>query len=112
MLCVMKTEGDIAAIRSNLGDRIRVLRKSQELSQYRFSDMIELDRSYLIGIEKGKRNVSFDNLCKIARGLGVSLSDLCRDIDESASVARRRKLMEELLREQQEQQAQEPGQRA
>lgn len=103
----MKTEGDIAAIRCNLGDRIRVLRTEQDLSQYRFSDMIALDRTYLIGIEKGRRNVSFDNLCKIARGLGVSLSDLFQDVDEGESVARRLRLMEELLRDQQDEQGRE-----
>lgn len=95
----MKTEGDIAAIRYNLGLRIKLLRESQELSQYTFSRMIDLDRTYIIGVEKGRRNVSIDNLCKIARGLGVSLSELCEGVDERASIERRRKLMDELMGE-------------
>lgn len=93
----MKTEGDIAAIRYNLGYRIKLLREGQDLSQYTFARMIDLDRTYIIGVEKGRRNVSIDNLCKIARGLDISLSELCEGIDDAAAVARRRKLMDDLL---------------
>ena len=103
----MKTEGDIAAIRYNLGMRIKLLRERQDLSQYTFSSMIELDRTYLIGVEKGRRNVSIDNLCKIARGLGISLSELCEGVDDPESVARRLELMEELLRKKEEKQEDE-----
>ena len=89
----MKTEGDIAAIRANLGERIRTLRIDSGLSQYQFASMIELDRTYIIGVEKGRRNVSIDNLCKISRGLGVSLSELCENVDD----ARRVELMRERI---------------
>ena len=95
----MKTEGDIAAIRLNLGNHIRLLRKGQHLSQYAFSRMIDLDRSYIIGVEKGRRNISIDNLCKISRGLGISHSELCEGVDDAESIARRRVLMERLLHE-------------
>ena len=56
-------------------------RESQNLSQYKFSEMIGLDRTYLIGVEKGRRNVSVDNLVKISQGLGVSLSELFAGVD-------------------------------
>lgn len=95
----MQKDGDIAAIRHNLGNHIRLLRKGQHLSQYAFSDMIDLDRSYIIGVEKGRRNISIDNLCKIARGLGVSLSELCQGIDDEESIERRKAVMERLLYE-------------
>lgn len=103
----MQHEGDIAAIRLNLGARIKVLRKRLDMSQAAFSEMISMDRSYLVGVETGKRNVSFDNLCKIARGFDMSLSEVFEDVDDPESVARRRELMEELLRKKEEQQKQE-----
>ena len=93
----MKTEGDIAAIRFNLGSRIKLLRERQELSQYTFSRMIGLDRTYIISVEKGRRNISIENLCKIARGLGISLSELCEGVDERESIERRHKLTDDLL---------------
>lgn len=95
----MKTEGDIAAIRYNLGNRIRFLREGQDLSQYTFSRMVSLDRTYLIGVEKGRRNVSIDNLCKIARGLGITLSELCEGTDDRKAVERRLELMRKLMEE-------------
>lgn len=105
MLCLMKTDGDIAAIRFNLGSRIRVLRKEQDLSQYAFASMINMDRTYILSVEKGRRNISIDNLTKIAGGLGISLSELFRDVDEAESVARRRAIMEQLERERKEKEA-------
>lgn len=93
----MKVTGDIAAIRYNVGNRIKLLREGQELSQYTFSAMVELDRTYLIGVEKGRRNVSIDNLSKISRGLGISLSELFEGVDDEDAIAQRRKLTDELM---------------
>lgn len=95
----MQTEGEIAAIRLSLGNRIRLIRKSQKLSQYTFADMISLDRSYLIGIEKGRRNLSFDNICKIARGFGMSLSELCEGVDDRAAIDEYLELLHQLQEE-------------
>lgn len=77
----MADTGDIASLKSDLGNRIKRLRKSQGLSQEQLGLMIGLDRTYLVGVEKGRRNISFINLVKIARGLGVSLSELFVNID-------------------------------
>ena len=63
-------------VRQQLGKRIKQLREERGLSQRKFSLMIGMDRSYLISVEGGKRNVAVDNLNKIARGLDVSLSEL------------------------------------
>ena len=82
MLSRMRTEGDIAAIRYNLGNRIRLLRNAQDLSQRDFSQMVQINRSYFADVEHGKRNVSIDNLIKISRGFGISLSELCEGVDE------------------------------
>ena len=77
----MHTEGKIAESRQALGKRIHDLRVERGWSQYEFSDMIKMNRSYLIDVEKGRRNVAFDNLYKIAAGLDVTLSELCSGVD-------------------------------
>lgn len=77
----MITEGHIAETRARTGARIRALREGCGLSQYQFSSMIGMDRTYLIGVEKGRRNVSIDNLIKIAEGLDVRLSTLFETVD-------------------------------
>jgi transcriptional regulator with XRE-family HTH domain len=68
--------------RSNIldrfGKRVRELRKARKLSQEAFADKCGLDRTYISGIERGKRNVALYNLENIAQALGVSISELTR----------------------------------
>ncbi len=77
----MDTSIDIEYQRVTLGKRIRSLRKAQGLSQYKFSEMIGMDRSFLIGVEKGRRNISIDSLAKIATGLGTTVPSLFQTTD-------------------------------
>jgi transcriptional regulator with XRE-family HTH domain len=60
----------------DLGKRIKFLRKSLGLSQEKFALQAGLDRTYFASLENGKRNVSLENLQKIANALGVTLSVL------------------------------------
>lgn len=59
-----------------LGQRVRQLRKNRGLSQEAFADVCGLDRTYIGGIERGERNISIRNLSVIAKGLGISMSEL------------------------------------
>jgi transcriptional regulator with XRE-family HTH domain len=54
------------------GHRVRQLRKERGWSQEEFAHKAGIDRSYMGGIERGERNVSLENICLIAAGLGVS----------------------------------------
>lgn len=67
-------------IQVRLGQRIRELRTSLDLSQEKFALLIEMDRTYLASVEAGKRNVSIQNIAKIASGLNISLADLFKNI--------------------------------
>lgn len=77
----MESQDHRELVRANLGARIRSLRMEQRLSQHRFSRMVDIDRTYLIGIEKGRRNPTIDNIVKIADGLDVTLVELFSGID-------------------------------
>lgn len=70
-----------SAPRRALGSRIRALRKRAGISQEALADLAKLDRTYIGGIERGERNPSFDNLMKVARALGVSISILLQGVD-------------------------------
>lgn len=63
-------------IKTKIGGKIRKLRHEQNLSQEQFADICKLDRTYIAGIEQGKRNVSIVNLEKIAKAFNISLSKL------------------------------------
>lgn len=67
--------------KAQLGARIRRLRKEQGLSQRTLALMIGMDRTYLIAVEHGRRNIALDNIAKIAGGLGVSLSELFEGVE-------------------------------
>lgn len=40
-----------------------------------------MDRTYFGGVERGERNVSVDNIERIANGLGVPASELLCDLE-------------------------------
>ena len=65
----------------DFGKRLRDLRTKTGLSQEKFALKIGIDRTYYSSVEGGKRNVSLQNIKKIADGLGVSLSELFRGIE-------------------------------
>lgn len=67
-------------IKVKFGNRLRTLRKEIGLSQEKFSFECNLDRTYIAGIETGKRNVSLENIEKIAKGLKISLSELFQNL--------------------------------
>jgi transcriptional regulator with XRE-family HTH domain len=63
-------------IAEKLGSRVRDCRRSRGLSQEAFAAKCGLDRTYISGIERGKRNVSLRNIEVIAKSLGISISEL------------------------------------
>lgn len=65
-----------------LGERIKTMRLEAGLSQEKFALQIEMDRTYFATVESGKRNISLNNLEKIAQGLNISLSKLFEGIGE------------------------------
>jgi transcriptional regulator with XRE-family HTH domain len=62
-----------------LGQRIRKKREELGLSQEKFAEKCEFDRTYISLLERGKRNISFTNLLRIADGLEISASELIKD---------------------------------
>ena len=65
-----------------LGLRIKGLRENTGLSQEKFALKINMDRTYFATVESGKRNISLNNIEKIANGLGISISKLFEGIGD------------------------------
>lgn len=63
-------------LKEEFGKRIRELRLNLKLSQEKFALKIGMDRTYLAAVESGKRNISLENIKKLANGLGVTLEEL------------------------------------
>lgn len=64
-----------------LGLRFKELRVKDGLSQEKFAMKVGLDRSYYASVEKGRRNISINNIKKIAEAFEISLSELFNGID-------------------------------
>lgn len=64
------------------GRSVRQLRISQGLSQEAFSDACGLDRTYIGGVERGERNISFVNIQKISHALDVPASTLFKEVEK------------------------------
>ena len=62
------------------GQRIKLLRNEKGLSQEKFALSIDMDRTYYASVEKGKRNISLNNIEKIANGLNISLEELFKGL--------------------------------
>lgn len=63
-------------IKQELGEEIRRLRTSQGYSQEDFAKVSGIDRTYISDVEQGKRNISIENIEKIAKALNITLSEL------------------------------------
>jgi transcriptional regulator with XRE-family HTH domain len=68
-----------ADIRDRFGHAIRKRRQELGISQEELADRADLHRTYIGDIERGERNVSLENIEKLASALGVSVSVLFAD---------------------------------
>lgn len=71
-------------IKSKIGNKIRNLRRSRGLSQEQLASRCGLDRTYIAGIELGKRNVSIVNIEKIAIAFNITISELFKELHEES----------------------------
>lgn len=67
-------------ITKKFGERVRELRIKSNMSQEKFAIHIDMDRTYLASVESGKRNISLENINKIAVGLSITLEELFKGI--------------------------------
>ena len=64
-----------------LGQKIRHLRQERNITQGELAFRCGLHRTYLTDVERGARNLTFSSLLVIARGLGLTISELTRNVD-------------------------------
>lgn len=65
-------------IKQKLGKRIKELRVKEGYSQEEFASRCGLHRTYISDIERGERNVSVENIEKIARALKIAPDELLK----------------------------------
>ncbi|MBP3490031.1 MAG: helix-turn-helix transcriptional regulator [Roseburia sp.] len=67
-------------ITDKVGKRIKELRNLGGISQEKLALKADLDRTYIAGVESGKRNLSIKSLEKILIALDVSFETFFKDM--------------------------------
>jgi transcriptional regulator with XRE-family HTH domain len=65
-----------------LGRRIRAARTALGFSQEDLAYESDIDRSYIGGVERGERNITFKVLCKIAASLRCDVAELTKGLPQ------------------------------
>lgn len=63
------------------GQAVRQIRLEQGISQEELADRCGLHRTYISDIELGKRNLSLENIERIAISLNKSLSEFFKEVE-------------------------------
>ena len=71
------------SIKLHLGKTVRRLRLKRKLTQQRLAELSELDYKYIQSLEgKNPTRPRLDTLVKLAKGLGIRVSSLVREIEK------------------------------
>jgi transcriptional regulator with XRE-family HTH domain len=74
-----RTKGGSSA-RQILAANLRRLRKDIDLSQEALADRAGLHRTFVGSVERAERNISLDNVERLAKALGVTMSQLLAEV--------------------------------
>lgn len=68
-------------LQTNFGVACKHFREQLNLSQEKFALKIGMDRTYYASVEAGKRNISLQNIQKIADGFNITISQLFQKVE-------------------------------
>ena len=69
-------------IKRRFGEAVRRRRTQLGISQEELADRAELHRTYVSDIERGNRNLSLENIAKLALALELSLPELMQEVEK------------------------------
>ena len=63
-------------VRRIVGKNVRKFRLAKKLTQAQLATRMGVDRTYIVGLEKGERNVTIETLAQAAKALGMKVARL------------------------------------
>lgn len=71
-----EARANVESARKRLARHLRALRSAHGMSQESLAELANLHRTYVGSVERSERNVSLDNVERLATALGVDICDL------------------------------------
>lgn len=65
-----------SSLKRKFGEKVQELRIQRKMTQEQLGEVLSFDRAYVSAIETGKKNVTLENIGRIAKALKVSLAEL------------------------------------
>jgi transcriptional regulator with XRE-family HTH domain len=87
----MSPRRETAPFRRALGSAVLKRRRAQGHSQEDLGEVAGVDRTYVSGLESGKRNPTLETLLRLAAALEVPLSDLILEAERDGVIPARRR---------------------
>lgn len=75
----MKKNAKLSFLRVVLAKNLRDLREQHGWSQEVLADEAGLHRTYIGSVERGERNISIDNIDKLAKAFGITAASLLEE---------------------------------
>jgi transcriptional regulator with XRE-family HTH domain len=66
----------MSTLRNDFGKRLRKIRRNQDLTQAQLAETIGVTMEFVSLLERGQTSPSFETLEKLAKALGVPVSEL------------------------------------
>jgi transcriptional regulator with XRE-family HTH domain len=66
----------------SFGDIIREKRKEKKMSQEDLAFKADLHRTYIGMLERAEKNITLENINKLAKALDLSISELLKDLKD------------------------------
>ena len=75
----MHTQNSTHNARKIFARNLKKVRTKADLSQEELADLAGLHRTYVGSVERGERNISIDNMERLANALTVDIKDLLKN---------------------------------
>lgn len=75
----MQTKNTTHKARKIFARKLKGFRAKSQLSQEELADMAGLHRTYVGSVERGERNISIDNMERLAGALKIDIKELLND---------------------------------
>lgn len=82
----IESDEDTVILWTEIGEKVRLIRKRQRMSLETLAEKTDLSMSYLTRLERGQRRWNLDTVAKIVKALGVDMCLIFSDTKPEPSV--------------------------